>query len=143
MTKKKSKTRAAPALPVQILAIVGYTGFAIPVSIIAIGEFGVLGLALAAFLGWQWTQLVRFGPNTSLDELVERLAPRADDTPRSSGNASFDAYRDGLLARLETEQRNFEGFLARLRDARDRSEFDRFMTEREAQTAPRSDTRAA
>jgi hypothetical protein len=139
----KTKNRAAPALPVQILAVLGYTGFAIPVSIIAIDEFGVLGLALAAFLGWQWTQLAWLGTRSGPVETIERLVPRVDDTPRTSGNASFDAYRQELMTRLETEQRNFEGFLTRLRDAKDRSEFDTFMAEREAQTAPREGAQAS
>lgn len=129
MPSKKKHTR--PALPVQILAVIGYTAFAIPVSIIAISEFGVLGLALAAFLGWQWTRLLGLGAETDLADLVEKVRPQADAGPRPSGNASFDAYRDTLMARLENEQRNFEGFLTRLRDAKDKTEFDSFMDERE------------
>ena len=34
------------------------------------------------------------------------------------------------MKRLEEEQREFKDFLARLRFAKDRSEFDQFMTER-------------
>jgi hypothetical protein len=48
----------------------------------------------------------------------------------SSGNAAFDAYKSEMLARLEDEQRAFEGFLQRLRDAKDKSEFDAFMEDR-------------
>lgn len=47
----------------------------------------------------------------------------------SSGNTAFDAYRDETLKRLEDEQSAFQGFLQRLRDAKDRAEFDQFMTE--------------
>jgi hypothetical protein len=36
------------------------------------------------------------------------------------------------LKRLEDEQREFKDFLARLRFAKDRAEFDQFMAERRA-----------
>ena len=48
---------------------------------------------------------------------------------RSSGNRAFDDYRDGELRRLEEEGREFRAFLERLRRARDKEEFDRFMAE--------------
>jgi hypothetical protein len=50
--------------------------------------------------------------------------------PRSSGNKAFDEYRHETLRRLEEEQREFQEFLARLRMARDKAEFDQFMAER-------------
>jgi hypothetical protein len=50
--------------------------------------------------------------------------------PRSSGNRAFDEYRAETLRRLEEEQREFKEFLERLRFARDRAEFDQFMSER-------------
>ena len=51
-------------------------------------------------------------------------------SPSTSGNRAFDDYREDTLKRLEEEQREFKDFLARLRFARDRAEFDQFMTER-------------
>jgi hypothetical protein len=55
----------------------------------------------------------------------------------SSGNFAFDEWRAGELARLEEEyqrlaaaEREFAEYLDNLRRARDREEFDRFMTER-------------
>jgi hypothetical protein len=48
----------------------------------------------------------------------------------SSGNAAFDEYRDETLKRLEDEQKEFLGFLDRLRRAKDKAEFDQFMAER-------------
>jgi hypothetical protein len=48
----------------------------------------------------------------------------------SSGNRAFDDYRSETLQRLEEEQREFKEFLERLRFAKDRAEFDQFMTER-------------
>ena len=49
---------------------------------------------------------------------------------RTTGNAAFDAYKADTLSRLEEEQTNFEAFLERLREAKDKSEFDQFMDER-------------
>jgi len=54
--------------------------------------------------------------------------------PRSSGNRAFDDYREQTLRRLEEEQREFKEFLERLRFAKDREEFDQFMTERRNQS---------
>jgi Protein of unknown function (DUF2852) len=48
----------------------------------------------------------------------------------SSGNTAFDAYKTDTLKRLEEEQHAFETFLQRLRDAKDKSEFDTFMDDR-------------
>ncbi|NJM82611.1 MAG: DUF2852 domain-containing protein [Tabrizicola sp.] len=48
----------------------------------------------------------------------------------SSGNAAFENYKAETLRRLEEEQEAFEAFLQRLRDAKDKSEFDTFMDDR-------------
>lgn len=48
----------------------------------------------------------------------------------SSGNWAFDEYRAETLRRLEEEQREFREFLDRLRQAKDKGEFDQFMAER-------------
>jgi hypothetical protein len=48
----------------------------------------------------------------------------------STGNAAFDDYRAETLRRLEEEANEFQGFLQRLRKARDQAEFDQFMAER-------------
>ena len=49
---------------------------------------------------------------------------------KPSGNSAFDAYKADTLARLEREQKDFEAFLHRLREAKDKAEFDQFMDER-------------
>lgn len=54
---------------------------------------------------------------------------RGHPAQRPSGNEAFDAYRTDTLKRLEEEQEQFESFLARLRQAKDKSEFDAFMDE--------------
>src|SRR5580704_2239778 len=48
----------------------------------------------------------------------------------SSGNRAFDEYRAETLRRLEDEQRDFFEFLNRLRQAKDKAEFDQFMNDR-------------
>ncbi len=55
---------------------------------------------------------------------------RSGGTPPSSGNRAFDEYRTETLQRLEEEQKEFGEFLDRLRFAKDKAEFDQFMTER-------------
>lgn len=55
---------------------------------------------------------------------------RAMAAIRPSGNAAFDAYKAETLRRLEDEQRAFEEFLERLREAKDKAEFDEFMDNR-------------
>lgn len=54
----------------------------------------------------------------------------------SSGNAAFDEYRDETLKRLEEEEREFHDFLRKLREAKDKQEFDQFMADRRNRTAP-------
>jgi hypothetical protein len=48
----------------------------------------------------------------------------------SSGNSAFDEYREETLRRLEEEQQEFFDFLERLRQAKDKAEFDQFMADR-------------
>ena len=55
---------------------------------------------------------------------------------RSSGNAAFDEYREETLRRLEDEQREFMEFLDRLRRAKDKAEFDQFMSDRGRRPQP-------
>ena len=54
----------------------------------------------------------------------------------SSGNTAFDAYKADTLRRLEDEQKAFEAFLQRLREAKDKSEFDQFMDDRARNVHP-------
>ena len=59
----------------------------------------------------------------------------------SSGNAAFDDYRAEQLRRLEEERKRldeeinaFQEYMANLRKAKDREEFDRFMRDRNSQS---------
>lgn len=55
---------------------------------------------------------------------------QARSAMRPSGNTTFDAYKTATLRRLEEEQSSFEAFLERLREAKDKAEFDQFMDDR-------------
>ncbi len=48
----------------------------------------------------------------------------------ASGNRAFDEYRAETLRRLESEFDEFQDFLEQLRQARDKQEFDQFMSSR-------------
>ncbi|MEL7098306.1 MAG: DUF2852 domain-containing protein [Pseudomonadota bacterium] len=109
---------------IRIVSLVLFTGFSIPVSIVAMVQFWPAGIALAAFLGWQLTRIAGVGLEPQIKDL---LPDRATET---SGNASFDAHRADLLKRLEIERIEFQDFLDRLRTAKDQIEFDRFMKAR-------------
>ncbi len=52
----------------------------------------------------------------------------------SSGNAAFDDYRAETLRRLEDEQKEFVEYLEKLRQAKDKEEFDKFMADRKGRT---------
>ena len=56
-----------------------------------------------------------------------------------SGNRAFDEYRSETLRRLEDEQKEFVDYLDRLRQARDRQEFEQFMAERRQRPARTDD----
>ena len=84
-----------------------------------------LGLALLAYMIWSDKMFC-----SSSRRKHKHKSPKG--MSRSSGNTAFDAYKADTLQRLEEEQENFEAFLQRLRDARDKAEFDQFMDERAA-----------
>jgi len=52
-----------------------------------------------------------------------------------TGNTAFDGYREETLKRLEEERDAFLGFLDHLRAAKDRAEFDQFMSSRQTPDA--------
>ena len=82
-----------PPVAVQILAIVGFTGFAIPVSIIAMDQFGVLGIALAGFFAFQWTRLAGLGSNARLEEAVELLKPHVKEKKKKGKKSKKKAKK--------------------------------------------------
>ena len=90
MSKDRTELSLRPPVAVQIIAIIAYSGFAIPVSIVAMNIFGVLGLALTAFIVWGWDDIANLGSKPSIsgvvgslrrDRLFRRLPRRDDGTP--------------------------------------------------------------
>ena len=83
--------------------------------------FWPIGLALLAYMIWS---------KRMFNESCKKRTKHARHAFKSSGNTAFDAYKADTLRRLQDEQAAFEEFLKRLRDAKDKAEFDEFMDER-------------
>lgn len=83
--------------------------------------FWPIGLALLAYMIWS---------KRMFKGSCARRARHDSAHLRPTGNSAFDAYKADTLKRLEEEQSNFEAFLERLREAKDKAEFDQFMDER-------------
>jgi len=86
--------------------------------------FWPLGLALLAYMIWS---------KRMFNGSCARRTRHAHVAFKTSGNTAFDTYKSETLRRLQDEQDAFEAFLQRLRDAKDKSEFDQFMDERDRQ----------
>jgi Protein of unknown function (DUF2852) len=124
---------------------VAWIGLMVLASIV----FWPLGLGLLAFLLWSgrmgcgarhrgWSREDR---QARMERKIARLRERFGDWgPREaglapSGNRAFDAYRQDTLKRLEEEANDFHSYLDRLRMAKDKAEFDQFMTDRRSRPA--------
>ncbi|MEM7731948.1 MAG: DUF2852 domain-containing protein [Pseudomonadota bacterium] len=108
------------------------TGAWIAAMVLAFIFVWPLGLALLAYMIWSDKMFCSSNRRRHKSTSDTRVS-------RSSGNAAFDAYKADTLQRLEQEQENFEAFLQRLRDARDKAEFDQFMDERASAASNRDD----
>ena len=86
--------------------------------------FWPIGLALLAYMIWGKRM---FGKSCNRSHNHHRAAWAMH---RPSGNAAFDSYKADMLKRLEDEQEAFAEFLKRLREAKDKAEFDQFMADR-------------
>ncbi|SMY09676.1 DUF2852 domain-containing protein [Flavimaricola marinus] len=93
-----------------------------------------VGLALLAYMIWSKRM---FSKSCTSRRTRHESFHAVKTAMRPSGNSAFDAYKTDTLRRLEEEQQNFEEFLERLREAKDKAEFDQFMNDRAAK--PRSD----
>lgn len=121
----------APARPGAISRAVNWMDERGPLSwiVLMVGTFvfgGPLGLLVLGFM------LItgRFRSRARREGFTA-CGPRMHfHASRPTGNRAFDAYKADTLARLEREQDEFEAFLARLREARDKAEFDQYMDER-------------
>ncbi len=78
------------------------------------------------------------GGQWQFPEMMSRTARGFSFAP-PSGNRAFDEYRSETLRRLEDEQKEFVEYLDRLRQARDRQEFEQFMADRRQRPARTDD----
>ena len=103
--------------------------------------FWPVGLTILAYMLWSGRMTCGWHGDrrrwkSRFAERFDRARARVEDEVRgfsrgySSGNKAFDDYREATLKRLEEEEREFRSFLDRLRQAKDKSEFDQFMAER-------------
>jgi cell division protein FtsB len=100
----------------------------IAAMIVGFIAFWPVGLALLAYM--IWSKRMFNGSCANRRTLRNGHVSHDHAAFRASGNTAFDAYKSETLKRLEDEQAAFEAFLQRLRDAKDKSEFDQFMDER-------------
>jgi predicted CopG family antitoxin len=84
--------------------------------------FWPIGLALLAYMIW--------GKQMFGKSCKSNRGPVSRGLGGSTGNSAFDAYKTETLKRLEDEQSAFHDFLERLRQAKDKTEFDAFMDDR-------------
>jgi hypothetical protein len=107
--------------------------------------FWPVGLAILAFLIWSGRMSCgwhhgKYGARADWRNRFkgdfERARSRVEEefktftSTYSSGNNAFDEYRTETLKRLEEEERQFREFLEKLRQAKDKAEFEQFMGER-------------
>jgi hypothetical protein len=86
--------------------------------------FWPIGLALLFYMIWSKRMFSKSCRTSS------KMGSHGISAMRTTGNTAFDAYKADTLRRLEEEQNNFESFLERLRDAKDKAEFDQFIDDR-------------
>jgi len=80
-----------------------------------------LGLAILFYMIWS---------NRMSRSFFGCCHSRKSQSHSTTGNTAFDTYKQDTLKRLEDEQSAFQGFLQRLREAKDKTEFDDFMNDR-------------
>ena len=100
----------------------------IALMVIGFVVFWPIGLVLLGYIIWSKRMRCRHWGQ-------DRNHARGFGRTGSTGNSAFDAYREETLKRLEEERDAFVGFLNQLRAAKDRAEFDQFMTSRQAPEA--------
>lgn len=101
-----------------------WTPIGIAAMVLGFAVWWPVGLAIIGYILW----------GGSIDDIVNdaiaSVKRMARPAAASSGNAAFDAYREETLRRLEEEQAAFDDYVEKLRQARDREEFEKFMAER-------------
>jgi hypothetical protein len=111
----------------------------IAVTVLGFIVFWPIGLAILAYLIWSGRMgFWKCGGAGRWENEESRRGGRhgrgrgwrGNGRQETSGNVAFDEYREETLRRLEEEQKEFRDFLERLRHAKDKAEFDAFMTDR-------------
>jgi len=105
----------------------------ITVMVLAFIIFWPVGLAILAYLIWSGRlgNRAQGGMQDMFKARGRWHAPCGGNRRKdSSGNSAFDEYRAATLRRLEEEESEFHSFLDRLRQAKDKAEFDQFMADR-------------
>lgn len=99
--------------------------------------FWPVGLALLAYMIWAKRMFSSTCRNRreGHDAQAQSWGQHGYRAAQASGNNAFDTYKSKALRQLEDEQEAFEAFLQRLRNSKDKSEFDSFMEERARATA--------
>jgi Protein of unknown function (DUF2852) len=95
--------------------------------------FWPVGLAVLAYLFWSGK--MRCGNGENWKSWKSRsgfgdFTGSGRSFGGSTGNRVFDDYREQTLRKLEEDAREFRSFVERLRQAKDKDEFDRFMAQR-------------
>ena len=111
-----------------------WTPLTITLMILGFVFYWPLGLAMIAYIVWgDRLQGAFSNVRNDLRDGARSMGAEFGMGGRT-GNTAFDAYREDELQRLEEERRRldkmraeFDEFLANLRHARDREEFDAFM----------------
>jgi hypothetical protein len=115
--------------PIWIAALILSLWISWPVGLVV---FAVL-LWTGRLEGWK-----RAGIEVWREGIGTMCHPATWRSSRGSGNNAFDKYRSDTLRGLEEEEKEFREFLSRLRAAKDKAEFDQFMTDRRNQRPAQS-----
>ncbi len=133
----------------------GWSAFEIVAMVLGFMVFWPIGLAILGFKYWQRksgsTMDLQTVASTKWGEARSAMksqnwgaanwsAPRGFGSPsRATGNSAFDDWRSAEIAKLDEERRKleeahreFSDFVDHVRKSKDREEFERFMSERNA-----------
>jgi len=107
----------------------------IAVMVLGFILFWPIGLAILGYMIWSGRMgcSKRHGPGRWYNSRSENGGSHRWGRKQrfaASGNSAFDEYREETLRRLEEEAKEFDDFLANLRHAKDKAEFDQFMNNR-------------
>ena len=98
--------------------------------------FWPVGLAILFYMIWS-TRMFNSNCSRRMGRKTRHFGPKS-----TTGNRAFDTYKADTLRRLEQEQMDFEAFLDRLREAKDKAEFDQFIDERAKRPSEENDEAA-